>query len=305
MTEATSANASRGSTAATVSIIVPAWNARESIGRCLEAILAQTFPRERTQIIIVDNGSTDETASIVRSFEGVLLLTEPVASSYRARNLGLAHATGDFIAFTDADCEPAPEWIESAVRFLQERGDVAVAAGRVQLVPQHDTHYSAAAHLYEQMFAFRQDEAARLGRSVTANWMSPRWVFDKFGTFNPELKSGGDWDLSARISDSGLPIEFVPEMLVYHPTRSNIGDLVAKRRRIAGGLWVRKGKWRGIPLLSARLTVEALTRSAKALLAVEYPLKDRLKLVALLFALAAVGVFELVHLQLGAEPRRA
>lgn len=289
----------------TVSIIIPVWNGQETIGRCIASLLGQTFPRDRTQIIVVDNGSTDRTVEIVRRFDGVLLVEEPVASSYRARNSGLAHATGDLIAFTDADCEPAPRWIEAGVAATEQDQTIGVAAGHVELVPVPDGPSSKTARLFEQMFAFRQEDAARLGHSVTANWMSPRSVFEQIGKFDPDLKSGGDWQLSAKIAEAGLAVRYVPEMLVYHPTRSTIGELVAKRRRVVGGMWTREGGHRSLPKLLFFVVAEAAKRSGAVLLRSGYSLIDRLRVVTLLIMLAAAAVVELGRLMLGGEPRRS
>lgn len=288
-----------------VTVIIPVWNGEASIGRCLASLRRQNYPRERIQIIVVDNGSTDRTAEIVGDFDDVLLLTEPSESSYRARNRGLAHASGELIAFIDADCEAAPGWIEAGVRAIQENASAGVAAGRVSLVQVQDAGHSRGAELYEEVFAFRQDEAARLGHCMTVNWMSPRWVFDRVGTFLPELKSGGDLELSGRISKAGFSIPYVPDMVVYHPMRSNVEELSAKRRRVTGGMWVREGGRPALPRLLLFIAEEVLRRSSKVLLTANYSLADRLRLITLLYRLAGVGALELFRLYFGAEPRRA
>jgi len=87
-----------------ISVVIPVWNSSDMMGKCPAAIGAQTYPRDRCKV--GDNGSTDETAEATRSFPFVTLLSEPVASSCRARNRGLASARGEYVAFTDADCIP-------------------------------------------------------------------------------------------------------------------------------------------------------------------------------------------------------
>src|SRR3546814_8574240 len=90
-----------------ISVIIAVWNGRATIGRCLDAVRAQSLPSEELEIIVVDNGSSDGTAEIARSVPGVIVLTEHRPGSYAARNRGLAHARGTYVAFTDADCRPA------------------------------------------------------------------------------------------------------------------------------------------------------------------------------------------------------
>ena len=100
-----------------ISVVVPAYNAREAIAECLEALLHQTVPRDRYEVIVVDDGSSDGTAEVVRPY-GVKLLQQANQGPAAARNLGVAHAQGEIILFTDADCAPHADWIEQLTRPL-------------------------------------------------------------------------------------------------------------------------------------------------------------------------------------------
>jgi glycosyltransferase involved in cell wall biosynthesis len=94
-----------------ISVVVPFLNCERYLKRCLDALEAQTLPREDFEVLMVDNGSVDSSAAIVRSYAGVRLQTEPRPGGYRARNRGIAEASGDVIAFTDADCAPSTDWL--------------------------------------------------------------------------------------------------------------------------------------------------------------------------------------------------
>jgi GT2 family glycosyltransferase len=119
-----------GPPAVAVSVIVPARNAEATIGATLAALHDQTFT-EAFEVIVVDGGSQDATASIARE-RGVRVLHNPGLEPAGARNLGARAAAGELLAFTDADCEPAPAWLAAGVRALA-RADLV--QGRV--LPAH------------------------------------------------------------------------------------------------------------------------------------------------------------------------
>ena len=97
----------------TFSIVIPAYEAAPVIGRAIQSALAQTQPAK--DILVVDDGSSDDLASALLPYSNhVRLLTSPHVGASGARNLGVGHATGDFVAFLDADDELEPEFLASA-----------------------------------------------------------------------------------------------------------------------------------------------------------------------------------------------
>jgi poly-beta-1,6-N-acetyl-D-glucosamine synthase len=115
-----------------ISVIIPARNEENNIGQLLEALQRQTYPAALTEIIIVDDHSTDQTANIIRQFSSVELvqLTEENINSYKKKaiEIGIASATGELIVTTDADCIPPKEWLQTIAAFKKERGSVFIAA---------------------------------------------------------------------------------------------------------------------------------------------------------------------------------
>jgi glycosyltransferase involved in cell wall biosynthesis len=103
-----------------VSVIVPMHNAERTLAACLDGLAAQDHPRADHEILLVDNGSTDASASIARRYPGVTLLTEPKRGAYAARNHGLRQARGEVIAFTDPDCVPDRSWIREIAAALSD-----------------------------------------------------------------------------------------------------------------------------------------------------------------------------------------
>jgi len=116
-----------------ISVIVPVCNGRQTIVSCLESLLAQEYPQDRYEIIIVDNNSSDGTVEIVKTYP-VQLLVERKQSAHAARNTGIQHAGGELIAFTDADCIAESRWLSELVRPFVEEDTVGVA-GRIAPFP--------------------------------------------------------------------------------------------------------------------------------------------------------------------------
>src|SRR5215216_464513 len=117
-----------------VSVIVPVFNDAVRLRTCLEALVEQTFPRHRFEIIVVDNGSDQPLDGLVAELPRARLTVEPRPGSYAARNRGIALSRGDILAFTDSDCLPAPAWLECGVRSLTEDENCGLVGGHIEVV---------------------------------------------------------------------------------------------------------------------------------------------------------------------------
>lgn len=287
-----------------VSVIIPVWNSPELIALCLEALRAQTYRPDRLEILVVDNASTDATAEVVRQFPFATLLSEPMPGSYHARNRGLQAARGEYVAFTDADCIPAPNWLETAMRRVAAHPTAGIIAGRIALFrsdPSSDEVYEC----YERLFAFRQDIGARKGFCATANWISRREDVMAFGGFAADRKSGADGELAHRFHRSGKPIVYAEDVVVRHPVRGTFEDLAKKRRRLTGGRWERTaGRGRAIRLLLFILW-DTARRLKTVACAGRMTSTMRLRLAFLVVALAGVAVAELFRLAGRGQASRA
>src|SRR3546814_4150650 len=131
-----------------ISVIIAGWNGRAKMGRCLDAGRAQSLPSEELEIIVVDNGSTDGTAEIARSVPGVIVRTEHRPGYYAARNRGRAHGRGTYVAFTDADCRPASDWLEKALAAAGRHPEAGVLGGRISLFEEREDEGRAETEKY-------------------------------------------------------------------------------------------------------------------------------------------------------------
>jgi cellulose synthase/poly-beta-1,6-N-acetylglucosamine synthase-like glycosyltransferase len=123
--------------AAKVTIIIPARNEENAIGQCLQSIVNQHYPAELIQVIVIDDHSTDRTAEIVKGFnnDSIQLISlqdhvqDPINSyKKKAIEVGIAHATGDWIITTDADCIAGKDWINTIMAYQQETGAVMITS---------------------------------------------------------------------------------------------------------------------------------------------------------------------------------
>ena len=286
-----------------VSVIVPVWNEARRVGLCLDALAVQTLGRDRYEVIVVDNGSTDGTGDVLAARDGIAHLTEPRAGSYAARNLGLAHARGRWIAFTDGDCIPDPDWLDRALAAAQADPDAGVIAGRIRLFEPEEEGSRACAD-WEQLFAFDVADTVRRGAAVTANWLSPRSAIDAAGGFDADARSGGDYKLARAIAATGRRIVYAPDAVVAHPVRARLEEHVAKTRRIVGGRWSterRRPKAVWVMGLGAKDLVVCVVR---ALGARHLSLARRLGVVRVSAILFWVWEAEALRLVLGGERRR-
>jgi len=207
-----------------VSVVIPAYQAEDEIAQCLRSILEQTYPRDLYEIIVVNNGSTDRTATVAREFP-VRVVDEPRRGVAQARNAGIAQARGELVVFTDADCVADRNWIEALVKRLSSEDGLGGVGGYLaNLSPQTPLqYYIGERNLLAQETAI-EDRPYSAPFVITANAILPRRLIEEVGGFDPQCKiAGEDADLCWRIADKGRRFAFAPDAVVYHRHRSTVG----------------------------------------------------------------------------------
>lgn len=238
-----------------VSIIVPVLNDAARIGRCVAALLAQDHPRERLEIIVVDNGSTDGTREEVSRYPVTLLLEDSARTPYIARNRGLQRARGEVIAFTDADCTPRSDWITQALRALEESG-ADLVGGKVAFT---FSDRRGAGECFDSITNLEMERNIReRGVAKTGNLVVRRRVVEGIGPFPDHQRSGGDVWWTGKASRAGFRIVYAPEVVVEKPAR-RLGALLRKQFRVGRG---QIGAWRAEGVASGTL----VTRLARGFL---------------------------------------
>ena len=218
-----------------VSVIIPVYNDPKGIRNCLTALSEQSYPDDRFEVIVVDNGSTDDTRSVINEFPVDLRIEDEIQGSYAARNAGIAHARGDVFAFVDADCTPEPNWIEAAISTLNEQ-DADLVSGRIRFEFSDD---SSPAERFDAMVNMRNDKHAADGFAKTANVFVRRSVVEEIGDFPAHLQSGGDVYWTQLATDRGFTLSYASDAIVSHPARQ-LHPLLSKMYRVGKGsiqLW--------------------------------------------------------------------
>ncbi len=210
----------------TVSIIVPTYNAADTLPACLSALQQQVVDPELVpfwEIIVVDDGSTDATTQIVEQFDGVRLIThETNLGRSDARNNGALAAEGEILLFTDADCRPTPDWLMKMLAGFNDPAVIGVKGAYLcdqkELIPRftqlelEDKYDELARHRY---ISFIDTYSAGYRRDT----------FFAVDGFDQSLawRSGEDQDLSFRLAADGQKMVFAPEARVYHQHLVGIG----------------------------------------------------------------------------------
>lgn len=199
-----------------ISVIVPFYNSEQHIAQCIEGLLSQEYPLENYEIIMVDNNSTDASAEIVRRYPRVKLVSEKKQGAYSARNRGLKEAKGEIIAFTDPDCVPFSEWLQT-ISTAMSHPDVVVVIGSHQV--DVDSPFLSLLMAYENErnnFVFNS-KIKELYFGHTNNMAVRERVFDKVGQF-VERYRGADTIFVRRCIESYSceAIRYLPAMRVRH-----------------------------------------------------------------------------------------
>ena len=202
-----------------VSVIVPARNAEGSIEECLVSLANLDYPKDRLELVVVDNGSTDRTREIASRFPVTVLVQDRTQSSYASRNAGLRRAAGEIIAFTDSDCVAAQDWLKKLVQGCDGAG-IGCFAGEVfpyRLGTFIDGYLDSIGFMSQrQLLDYRP-----LSRAMTANLAFRREVFDRVGMFDDEAISGGDSEIVIRmITRTEWRVRYNGAAVVYHKHRT-------------------------------------------------------------------------------------
>lgn len=272
------------------SVVVPAYNSSRWIERTVASALAQTLPD--IEVIVVDDGSTDDTADRLSAFgDRLTLIRQANAGVAAARNAGAARATGGHIAFLDSDDVWSPDKLERQVALFDEDPDVVLVHCGVREIDENDLPITGqvlrgtTGDVHRDLVL--QRSAIRGGGSGA---VFARWAFDAVGGFDPRFSTSADWHLWLRITRLG-PVAMVPEPLLDYrihgssmhmdvmaeardmflglreaiaddPIAATVGNRALARfhRTMAGGFWNEKKR-----ALSIRHAVAAILREPSSI----------------------------------------
>ncbi|MCL1629154.1 glycosyltransferase [Roseibaca sp. V10] len=234
-----------------ISVIAPSYHDWPRARMLVAALLAQSVTD--FEILLVNNAPDDPPPADFPQDPRLQILTEARPGSYAARNRGAASARGRFLAFTDSDCLPNPDWLAAFLHCAESHD--GLISGAVQMFSTaHDMTDLNWAESYDFFFGINQDIYVRDGVAATASLFMPRALFEDTRGFDASLKSGGDVEFCKRAarqySGPGPALVYCPQAILRHPLRSDLAALLIKARRVAGGRAARDG-WRALPITLA------------------------------------------------------
>jgi glycosyltransferase involved in cell wall biosynthesis len=215
---------------ATVSVVIPTFGHARFLPACLDSVLAQTH--RPAEIVVVDDGSTDDTPAVLERYRGqVAVLRQANRGVSAARNAGAARATGDVLAFLDADDVWLPRKLEAQLTLLGSQPELGLVHCGVEEMDGEGRPLSVrldgqAGRVAEEMMLFRRSVILGGGSAAVV----PRPRFEEVEGFDERLSTSADWDLHHRLARRH-PVGFVPEVLVRY--RVHAGNMHADVSRTA------------------------------------------------------------------------
>lgn len=216
----------------TVSVVVPVMDRADELRRCIESLKRVRYPPEKLEIVVVDDGSRDESAGVARSLGACVVSSGgrgrgPAA----ARNRGAAVAEGELLAFLDSDCTASEGWLAELAPAFEDR-DVVAVGGRVD-----GMNGTSSLDRYEAEMSSlclgKRDRSGQAGNDTfylpSCNLLVRRRDFALARGFREELQVGEDVDLTWRLRDRGGRILYTPRGRVHHEHRNRLGAFLRRR----------------------------------------------------------------------------
>jgi glycosyltransferase involved in cell wall biosynthesis len=187
-----------------VSVIIPVYNGAKFIAEAIESVCVQNY--EPLEIIIVDDGSTDDTSSVVRSFKDIHYIRQENHGCAAARNTGITESRGDLLAFLDADDYWAANKLHVQVGCLLSHPDIGYTLGRQRNFLERGT---------DRPFWLKEEHLLEEHTGFLPTLVIHRRIFDTVGLFNTNFRISEDVEWFCRVKDAGIPMMVVPEVVLY------------------------------------------------------------------------------------------
>ena len=224
-----------------LSVVIPTYSRIPHIRECVRALAGSDYPKDRYEVIVVDDGSPDPASPHLEGVHPGLnlrCLRQQQSGPATARNLGLIHASGDLVAFTDDDCKPRPEWLP-ALAQAHEAHPEAGFSGPVRNGVQNSVAAETSQILID--YCIRYFDLPTTGRGFfTSNNMGfPRKQLVDLGGFSTSfpLAAAEDRDVCARWTDAGYGFIFVERAVVDHFHDLNVRRFVRQQFNYGRGAW--------------------------------------------------------------------
>jgi glycosyltransferase involved in cell wall biosynthesis len=221
------------------SIIIPTFNRPLPLTHCLQSLTRLNYSRDRFEVIVVDDGSESPTETVVSSFSdrlNITLITQPHSGPAIARNKGAGQAKREFLAFTDDDCTPAPEWLKTlAVRLNGTPGNMI--GGRTLNALLHNPYSTASDLLIRYLYTYYNANPDQAHFFTSNNLTLPKESFHRIGGFDRVFLRAGaeDREFCERWLRHGFRMTYAPEALIYHAHRLRLHSFCRQQFNYGSG----------------------------------------------------------------------
>jgi glycosyltransferase involved in cell wall biosynthesis len=243
------------------SVVVPTHGRPRQIGACLACLADLDYPKESYEIVVVDDGSPtplDLSAASLPARPHVEVVRQRHSGPGSARNTGAKRARGRFLAFTDDDCLPAPDWL-AALADAHERSPGAMIGGPVVNECEDNLYARVNSDLIDFVTEYLRTAGSELSFFTSNNLSAPRDRFLEIGGFNESnrLAAAEDRILSHDWNRRGWPAEFVSSVVVSHRHPQSLATFLSMHHRYGRGARIfHRLSGVGKPALSETLTIE-------------------------------------------------
>ncbi|MBI5742122.1 MAG: glycosyltransferase [Nitrospirae bacterium] len=196
-----------------VSIIIPVRNEEDYIQSCLHSVTKLDYSKEKYEVIVVDNNSTDSTREIVSRFNDVIVLEKKTGTIGTVRNFGARHARGEIIAFLDGDCVPDPQWLNIAITTLMTLRNVTVVGGIIALEKERSWIEEYWINYLNSKYQTKINYVSTISSFC---FVIKKETMEDIGGFNEQLITCEDSDLGYRISQTGRKLIVHKDIKVNH-----------------------------------------------------------------------------------------
>ncbi|MFQ4136062.1 glycosyltransferase family 2 protein [Nodosilinea sp. PGN35] len=201
------------------SVVIPTYNRPERLASCLLSLTRLSYPRDGFEVIVVDDGSAQPLAATVEPFEAVLnltLLRQVNSGPAKARNAGAARAQGQYLVFTDDDCQPHPSWLNALAAQLDQQPLALVGGHTLNALP--DNVFSTASQLLIDYLYDYYNSRRAPSFFASNNFAMAAEQFRQLGGFDTSfpLAAGEDREFCDRWLQHGFPMAYAPEARVDH-----------------------------------------------------------------------------------------
>lgn len=215
-----------------ISVVIPAYNASKTIDRAIKSVFGQTYLN--TEIIVIDDGSTDDTAQRVKSYGNkVKYIYQSNAGAGAARNLGVDASKGEWIALLDADDEWHPRKIELQLKYIQAVPDIVLVSNNPLIVRDcQDVPFpEVSKEDKNSFFIWKHSEFLRRNKMHTSSVLIKREVYQSVGGCDPSLINAQDRDLWLKVLYRGIGICVNLPLTKYHHMGGSLSRNVVRRFR--------------------------------------------------------------------------